>query len=126
MAFVDFNPTRFDAFAGAVAAAEPVFSETEWTVIALARKDDLRSLRPASRLDRWLGWLFGTRPNPHLADGRLEALRRMAVLAWRRGWSLPPSEFEAFERAQFSPHHLETLFAAIRGNLLPADRRAAL
>lgn len=126
MAFIDFDPTRRDAFAAPRLAPEPVFNDTEWQVITLARSDGLASLRPESRLERWGAWMFGRRPNPRLADPRLEALRRMAVLAWRRGWSLPLSEFDAFERAGFFSHHLETLFAAIRGNLLTADRRAAL
>jgi hypothetical protein len=49
------------------------------------------------------GTLFGrSRPNPRLADQRLEALRRVAVLGWHYGYTIPTEELRAFLAAGFS------------------------
>jgi hypothetical protein len=119
MAYIDFNA----AFAGATsvssealpAAERPLsaqFSPLEWTTIALARRDSLSSLQEPGRLSRALGSLFGLGTTSRLADPRLEALRRFAVHAWHRGYTLPVSEIKAFIAAGFSGDQLETILAS--------------
>ncbi|WP_448664773.1 hypothetical protein ACG3SL_08925 [Sphingomonas sp. CJ20] len=90
------------------------FSALEWQVVAIAQRDRLSSLEAPGRMAVALGVIFGgERANPRLADPRLEALRRIAVLAWHKGYSLPPSEIEAFHDAGFTAEQFETLLASI-------------
>ncbi|MEP9400467.1 hypothetical protein [Sphingomonas sp. VNH70] len=120
MAYVDFSgdPERAvvaAASAPQLAAPAPArFSPLEWSVVALARRDRLSSLASPGRLSTALGKVFavGGR-NPRLADPRLEALRRIAVLSWRRGVTVPAREVEAFLRAGFSAGHYETMLTSI-------------
>jgi hypothetical protein len=89
------------------------FSGLEWSVIALAERDRLPSLKQPGRIATALGALFGTSQNARLADGRLEALRRMAVLAWHKSYAIPLSELRAFKDAGFSIDQYETLLSSI-------------
>jgi hypothetical protein len=120
MAYIDH------ASAFAVSGAHPVstswaagdegrteFSPLEWTVIALARRDGLSSLETPGPVARALGSLFGLGRQSMLADPRLEALRRIAVHAWHRGYKLPVSEIKRFLSAGFSAGQYETLLASI-------------
>ncbi len=119
MAYLDID----NMFAAPVCArashveAEPKagFSALEWSVIALARRDTLRSLEGTSRVSRALGSLFGLGTASRLADPRLEALRRAAVYAWRRGFALPMAEIERFRDAGFVDAQLETLVVSVTG-----------
>lgn len=88
-------------------------SGLEWSVVAIAQRDTLSSLNAPGRLSMALGTLFGGQRDPRLADPRLEALRRMAVLAWHRGYAVPVAEIKAFLAAGFTTHHYETLLASI-------------
>lgn len=102
----------------------PAFSGLEWSVIALARRDRVASLREPGRVAIALRRLFGTGRPSRLADGRLEALRRIAVLAWHHGYALPTSELRAFLQAGFSSGHYEMLQASIaRGRTTTGNRR---
>ena len=84
------------------------FSALEWQVVAIAQHDRLASLSVA------LGVIFGGEvPNPKLADQKLEALRRMSVLAWHKGYAVPRHEIRAFHEAGFTPDQYETLLASI-------------
>ena len=80
----------------------------EWSVVTIARKDGRASLRRPGRMSTALRALFN-QPNPQLADARLEALRRMAVLTWRDGYTVPSHEVRAFLDAGFAPAQYETL-----------------
>lgn len=125
MAYVDFSSDPQLAYTGAprhdlapvADAAQPVatgLSALEWSVVALAQRDRLSSLAAPGRLSIALGTVFGTRRHsPHLADPRLEALRRMAVLSWHRGFTVPVSEVKAFVAAGFSHAQYETMLASI-------------
>ena len=93
--------------------AEPQLSALEWSVVAVARRDSLASLREPGRIGMAMAALFGGRQNPKLTDPRLEALRRIAVLAWHHGYTLPVSEIKAFMKAGFSADQFETLLASI-------------
>jgi hypothetical protein len=126
MAYLDF------AFHGAAASgerqnhaanrSESGFSAIEWSVIAFARRERLSSLREPSRVARALGSLFGFARNPRLTDERLEALRRVAVLAWHSGYQLPASELRAFQQAGFTLEQYDALQASI-GRGRAAKRR---
>jgi len=102
-----------EAAASAPRAAEPLLSALEWSVVAVARNDSLASLREPGRLGMAMAALFGGRQNPRLADARLEALRRIAVLAWHHGYTLPMSEIKAFLKAGFTSDQFEALLASV-------------
>jgi len=90
------------------------FSALEWQVVAIAQRDRLASLEKPGKLSVALGVIFGGEsPNPKLADQKLEALRRVAVLAWHKGYALPRHEIRAFHEAGFTPEQYETLLASI-------------
>lgn len=120
MGYLDLNAAYahaapLDAFTGNAArrgeAAE--FSPLEWTTILLARRDGLCSLAERSRLSRLFERLFGVAGKPRLADARLEALRRFAVLAWHQGYNVAKSELAMFREAGFSASQAETLLASV-------------
>ena len=98
-------------------------SALEWSVVALARRDRISSLGEPSRIATAMGRLFGTRNNPALADPRLEALRRLAVLAWHRGYVLPKSELKRFLAAGFTTDQFETLLRSISSARTATQRR---
>jgi len=87
-------------------------SALEWSVVALARRDGLGSLRAPGRMAVALRAVF-RQHNPRLADERLEALRRMAVLSWHYGYTVPTRELRAFFAAGFSSDQYELLLASI-------------
>ncbi len=123
MAYLALN----DGFAAAIAAANPThsapapspaapkadipagFSALEWSVVMLARRDRPSSLREPGRFQKFLGHIFGESFNRRLADPKLEALRRMAVLTWHHSYSVPKHELQAFFAAGFSTDHYELL-----------------
>ena len=100
----------------AVAATETGFSALEWSVIAVSRRDSIASLEDPSRMSRAIGSLFGFGATSRLADPRLEALRRVAVYAWRRGYALPQVEIDRFVEAGFTIDQAETLVASVTGD----------
>lgn len=97
-------------------AAAGRLSALEWSVVALARKDSLASLRAPGRLSLAMATLF-RQSNPRLADGKLEALRRMAVLAWHHSFQVPTSELRAFFDAGFTAAQYETMMASIAASV---------
>lgn len=94
-------------------AARAQFTALEWSVVALAERDPLSTLRNPSRMAVALGNLFGDRRNPSLADPKLEALRRLAVLTWHHGYRVAESAVRAFVAAGFSLQHYELLAGSI-------------
>lgn len=106
-------PIPFFTQAPAPAAPAASFSALEWSVVALAERDRVSSLRTPGAMAVALGALFGERPNPRLADERLEALRRMAVLSWHHGYTVPSREIAAFVGAGFTLDHYELLVDSI-------------
>jgi hypothetical protein len=95
------------------AAPAPRLSALEWSVVALAAKDPLSSLRTPGRMAIAMGALFGDRRHPALADPRLEALRRIAVLGRHQGYTVSPSEIRAFVAAGFSEDHYELVIDSL-------------
>ena len=95
-----------------VGAAAEDFSALEWSVIRLARIDDLWTIRPAGPIRRFWNALLG-RTNPELANDRLEALRKAAVLSWHFGFTIPGEDVADFLSAGFSPAQYELLVTSV-------------
>lgn len=119
MAYVDFTGELMPAVPAVSPRPDPTpsadrLTALEWSVVAIARGDRMSSLDVPGRMSLALGKVFGTRRrSPHLADPRLEALRRMAVLTWHRGFSVPSREVKAFLAAGFSPAQYEAMATSI-------------
>jgi hypothetical protein len=134
MAYLDFRTAELSGSIGsALSHRRPIgqepelatFSALEWLVIAMAERDTLASLRQPGRLAIALGRLFGSSETPRLADARLEALRRLAVTAWHRGFDVPQSELAAFHAAGFSVAQAEALLQnLLRRRATRGSRRA--
>ena len=90
------------------------FSRLEWSVIRLARVDSLSTLHEPGRWGRFINWLMGRNGSPELANERLEALRRMAVLSWHYGFTVPGEAVARFLSAGFSPDQYELMVRSIR------------
>ena len=92
-------------------------SDFEWSIVAMAERDRLSSLRKPNSFWALMNLIFGLKPANRLASDRLEALRRVAVLAWRYRWNVPQSELQAFFEAGYSPaqyEHLQSRIASVR------------
>lgn len=94
--------------------AKADFSRLEWSVIRLARVDGLSTLREPGRFGRFINWLMNRKGVPSLANERLEALRRMAVLSWHYGFTVPGDDVADFLSAGFSPDQYELMVRTIR------------
>ena len=118
----DAQPVALSA-ANDASRPEPGFSNLEWSVVRLARVDCLWTIRTAGHLRRLWNWVVG-RGNPELANPRLEALRRMAVLTWHYGFTVPGDDVANFISAGFSPDQYELMAGSINA-ALSAPRRIA-
>ena len=126
MAYLDFAPTDGGALlldrpaTAPRSFAKPAdLTPLEWQVVEIAQHDKLSSIRPAGPIVRAIRWIFGGRVANALSDGRLEALRRIAVLSWYRGYAIAPAEVRLFLAAGFTPDHYDLLLGRIN------DLRAA-
>jgi hypothetical protein len=95
------------------AVAPATLTALEWSVVAMAEKDGLSSLREPGRFLSALGSLFGVRRPNRLANDGLEALRRLAVHAWLYAWNVPDSELREFLAAGYSLDHYQLVQASI-------------
>jgi len=100
----------------ALAPTRAEFSQLEWSIIRLAQIDGLWTIRAPGPLRRFWNWLAG-RANPELANEKLEALRRMAVLTWHFGFTVPGDDVADFISAGFTPDQYELMVASIRAAL---------
>jgi hypothetical protein len=103
----------------------PFFNPLEWSVIRDARTDGVATLRPAGRISRFFSWLMGRSGSPELANEKLEALRRMAVLSWHYGFTVPGDDVANFISAGFSPDQYELMVRNIRAAVGAPKRTAA-
>jgi hypothetical protein len=94
--------------------AKPDFTPLEWSIIRLASVDGLSTLREPGRFSRFVNWLMGRNGSPELANPRLEALRRISVLSWHFGFTVPGDDVTDFLSAGFSPDQYELLVSSIR------------
>lgn len=100
--------------APAPVAPEPDFSRLEWSIIRLARVDSLATLHEPGPVQRFFNWLMGRKGSSELANPKLEALRRIAVLSWHFGFTIPGDEVAAFVAAGFTLEQYELLVLSIR------------
>lgn len=107
----------------ALTAPTPEYSALEWSVIRLAQGDRLSSLHPPGMLRRFMAWLTGIESSPTLANPRLEALRRMAVLSWHYGFVVPGDEIAEFSAAGFSQDQYELMVSSIRAAITSSTQR---
>jgi hypothetical protein len=108
---LDSQPLALLAMA---AEPEPQFSTLEWSIIRLARKDGLSTIREPGPLGRFINWLIGRTGSPKLANDRLEALRRISVLSWTFGFSVPGEDVADFLSAGFTVDQYELLVSSVR------------
>jgi hypothetical protein len=115
LARIDVDNAHPLAHGGAPTSVAPVtdFTPLEWSVIRLARIDRLWTIGKAGTLRRAWNALLG-RGNPALASERLEALRRMAVLSWHYGFTVPGGDVAEFLAAGFTSDQYEKLVSSIR------------
>jgi hypothetical protein len=95
-------------------AARPEFSPLEWSIIRLARVHGLSTIRSPGPFRRLSNWLIGRTGSPTLANPRLEAVRRIAVLSWHFGFSVPGDDVADFLSAGFTPDQYELLVTSVR------------
>lgn len=100
----------------------PRLSALEWSIVAMAEQDSLSSIREPGRYMKAIRSLFGFKAANRLANDRLEALRRIAILAWHHGWNVPKSEIRAFLDAGFSTDQFELIQNSL-GQARAASRR---
>jgi hypothetical protein len=105
-------------------APEPDFSPLEWSIIRLSRVDALWTIRPMGPVRRLWNRLM-SRGNPALANARLEALRRMAVLSRHFGFSVPGDDVADFLSAGFTPGQYELMVRSITATSAIPNRIAA-
>ena len=108
---LDSQPVALLAIA---AKPEPEFSALEWSIIRLARKDGLSTIREPGPLRRFLNWVIDRTGSPKLANDRLEALRRISVLSWTFGFSVPGEDVADFLSAGFTIDQYELLVSSVR------------
>ncbi|HEX4737075.1 MAG TPA: hypothetical protein VH331_05900 [Allosphingosinicella sp.] len=77
-------------------------SALEWSVVALAERDDVDSLKAPGRIARAFASLFPSSRGDSGGDPRLEALRRITILTHRMGEAVPLTEIRRFLKAGFS------------------------
>jgi hypothetical protein len=98
----------------AESVAKPEFSALEWSIIRLARIDGLSTIRAPNLLCRFYNWVIGRTGSPQLANPRLEGLRRIAVLSWQFGFTVPGQDVGDFLSAGFTPDQYELLVTSVR------------
>ena len=91
------------------AAPHARLSALEWSIVAMAERDGMASLREPGRFLAALGSLFGIAQPNRLANERLETLRRIAIFAWNHGWNIPKSEIADFLKVGFTNDHVELI-----------------
>ena len=116
-------PARFAA-QPAPAVERVGFSPLEWSIVRLARMDRLWTIRPLGPVRRLWNWLTG-RGNPQLASERLEALRRIAVLSWHYGFTIPGRDVTDFLSAGFTTDQYELLVTSVRRAVLSPNQGIA-
>ena len=104
---------------------DPQLSPLEWSIVAMAERDSLATLRKPNSFWSLVGAIFAIKPANRLASDRLEALRRVSVLAWRYRWNVPQSELDAFFDAGYTTEQYEQLQSRIAGARAANRRRTA-
>ncbi|WCT75099.1 hypothetical protein PQ455_07760 [Sphingomonas naphthae] len=114
------------------AEATPALSRIERKVILLSRLDPAPRGPVMAGLARAAHWLFGIEPATDLADPKLEALRRFAILIRIGRGQASEAETARFRAAGYDPMLAETIHALcgvrnpVRAYKLRRNRHAAL
>lgn len=103
--------------------AKADFTPLEWSIIRLSSVDGLSTLREPGRFQRFINWLMGRTGGLELANPRLEALRRISVLSWHFGFTVPGDDVADFLSAGFSPDQYELLVTSVRRALSSSAQR---
>jgi hypothetical protein len=85
------------------------FSALEWSVVAVAEREDLEALSVPGRIARAFASLFPKPDAEGEGDPRLEALRRITILIHRFRDAVPLAEIRRFLAAGFSMPQYVTL-----------------
>lgn len=135
MAFIDFSdathPARNDRSVDPSAAVQSFRQNASLTVqerrvIKLARNDSLKSLRAPRKRGWFARLILGPQPaSSMLANERLEALRRLAVHTWHKGYQLPASALKEAQAAGFSEDEIGAVIDIIGRIRAPFQRIAA-
>ena len=127
MAFVDTRPHELvwnPGFAARIPSPTgALLQRVERDVLLASRRDRVSSLGGEAPLGRWNARLFGIRASNRLADPRLEALRRFAVLLRSRGEGLPSAEQARIVAAGFSPMQVAEIRRLIEAERSPRRMR---
>ena len=108
------SPARSRPRWSGAAAPQARLSALEWSVVAMAERDGLSSIREPGRFR----FRF-VEPLRHLAshspaNERLEAVRRIAIFAWTIGWNVPkPPNCASFLDAGFTTDQFELIQRSI-------------
>lgn len=114
MAYLDSRVAMLEGMAGAV-PAEAVLSPLELRTLQLSQADGRASLRAPRRIERLGAMLFGSRRVSGLANPRLEALRRFAILYRLEGAAIDAGEAMRAEAAGFSAAALDRVRRIVDG-----------
>jgi len=98
MAYLDSQAHLLEGLAGTV-SVEAALSPLELRTLQLSQADGRASLRAPRRIERLGAMLFGSRRVAGLANARLEALRRFAILYRLDGKRLDMAEYARAEAA---------------------------
>ena len=120
-----FPPAKVSNIVGSAPTHAARLSALEWSVVAMAERDGLSSIREPGRYTRALRNFFGFKQPNRLASDRLEILRRVAIYAWHYGWNVPKSELAAFFEAGFSSDQFELVQLSIGETRAARRRRTA-
>jgi len=113
MAYLQFEPMP-DTSAGSATRPRGIpLSALEREVVRLSYGDTRASLGPTDRLARFARGLGNRRHKAGLADRRLEALRRYAVLYRLDGQHLDPTEDAAIATAGFDPRAIGEVMSLV-------------
>ncbi|MDG2535726.1 hypothetical protein P6144_18845 [Sphingomonas sp. HITSZ_GF] len=112
MAYLDSRAVLLEGMAGSI-PAEAVLSPLELQTLQLSQADGRATLRAPRRMERLGGLLFGSRRVAGLANPRLEALRRFAILYRLDGFD--SAEAARAEAAGYTAAALDWVRATVDG-----------
>jgi len=113
MAYLDFRADAPLALPAPFRAKRAVLTRAEHDVLFLSRRDPRSSVAGRGAVRSRLRRLFGLSTPNRLADPRLEALRRFAVLLRARGNRLPATEEARLMAAGFDADQVAAVAQAI-------------
>jgi hypothetical protein len=114
MAYLDTQAGLLDGLAGSM-PAEAALTALELRTLQLSQADGRASLRAPRRIERLGAMLFGSRRVSGLANPRLEALRRFAILYRLEGAALDMAETARAEAAGLSAAMLDGVRRIVDG-----------